>query len=65
MYVKDFDVFVTMMLLEDSPVVLSLGLPCKEMGHSYHLGYGAKIENHMPLVADSKELRFPDVPEKA
>ena len=34
-YVIDSDVFVTMMLLEDSPAVLSLGLLCEEMGHCY------------------------------
>ena len=34
-YVDDFDVFATMMLLEHSPAVLSLGLLCEEMGCSY------------------------------
>ena len=34
-YVDDLDVFVTMMLLEDSAAVLSLGLLCEEMGYSH------------------------------
>ena len=34
MYVNDLDVSVTMMLLEDSPAVLSLGLFCEELGCS-------------------------------
>ena len=34
-YVNDLDVFVTMMLLEDSPAVLSLGLFCEQVGYSY------------------------------
>ena len=31
-YVNDLDVSVTVMLFEDSPAVLSLGLLCEEMG---------------------------------
>ena len=34
-HVHDMDVFVTMMLLEDSPAVISLGVECEEMGFSY------------------------------
>ena len=30
-YVNDLDVFVTVMLLEDSPSVLSLGLFCEDV----------------------------------
>ena len=33
-YVNDLDVVVTMMLLEDSPTVLSLGLVCEETSYS-------------------------------
>ena len=35
LYVNDLDVFVTMMLLENSPAVLSLGQLCEEMDYSY------------------------------
>ena len=31
-YINDLVVYVTVMLLEDSPAVLSLGLLCEEMG---------------------------------
>ena len=34
LYVNDLDVFVAMMLLEDSPAVLSSGLLCEDMGFS-------------------------------
>ena len=34
-YVNDLDVVVTMMLLEDSPAVVSLGLLCEEMVYSF------------------------------
>ena len=34
-YVKELDTFVTVQLLEDSPVVLHLGKLCDENGYSY------------------------------
>ena len=40
-YVNDLDVFVTMMLLEDSPAVQSLGLFFAEVGYSF-----ADVEQH-------------------
>ena len=40
-YVNDLDVFDIMMLLEDSPAVPSLGLPCGEICH-----YGKRESLH-------------------
>ena len=34
-YVKEFDIFLTMRVLEDTPAVLSLGKLCDEHGYSY------------------------------
>ena len=39
-YVKYLDVFVTMVLLEDSPAVLCLGLSCEEMSYAYQCEIG-------------------------
>ena len=36
MYVRELDLFVTVMLLEDTPAVLSLGNLCQEFGYNYH-----------------------------
>ena len=35
-YVKEFDLFVTVMLLEGTPAVLSLGKLCDDHGNTYH-----------------------------
>ena len=63
MYVKELDLFVTVMLLEDTPAVLSLGILCEDHGYSYHwticqkphlIKNGKKIEcntaNYVPIV---------------
>ena len=68
MYTDDMDVFVTMIVFEDSPAVLSLGFLCAEMGYSYEWRKGecpslvkngriirCKLENHVPIVAVSEE----------
>ena len=34
-YVREFDIFLTMKVLEDTPAVLSLGKLCDEHGYSY------------------------------
>ena len=39
-YVDDVDVFVTVMLLEDSPAVISLGFLCEGMGYSHEWKQG-------------------------
>ena len=35
-YIKELDLFVTVMLVEDTPAVLSLGKLCEDHGSSYH-----------------------------
>ena len=35
-YVKELDSFVTMMLVEETPAVLSLGKLCEDHGYTYH-----------------------------
>ena len=39
-YVKQLDLFVTVMLLQEFPAVLSLGKLCEEHGYTYHLTSG-------------------------
>ena len=41
-YAKELDLFVTVMLLQDTPAVLSLGKLCEDHGHSYHWAGGQK-----------------------
>ena len=36
LYVKELDLFVTVMLLEETPAVLSLGKLCEDHGYIYH-----------------------------
>ena len=73
-YVSDLDVCVTMMLLEDSPVVLSLGNMCEDMGYSYEwtkgespslIKYNKIVRCRCQIVAVPKESRKPDVLAKA
>ena len=62
-YVREFDSFVTAMLLEDTPAVLSLGKLCEDYGYNYHwtscqkphlIKNGRKIDcntaNYVPIV---------------
>ena len=62
-YVRELDLFVTVMLLEKTPAVLSLGKLCEEYGYSYHWTSGRKphhiingkkmhcdTSNHVPFV---------------
>ena len=35
-YVEEVDLFVKVMLLEETPAVLSLGKLCKDHGYTYH-----------------------------
>ena len=62
-YVREYDLFVTVMLLENTPAVLSLGKLCEEFGYSYHWTSGQKphlikhgktihcdTSNHVPFV---------------
>ena len=41
-YVKELDLFVTVMLLEEIPAVLSLGKLCEDRGYTYHWTSGQK-----------------------
>ena len=41
-YVKELDLFVTVMLLEETPAVLSLGKLCEDHGCTYHWTSGQK-----------------------
>ena len=41
-YVKELDFFVTVMLFEDTPAVLSHGKLCEDHGYSYHWTSGQK-----------------------
>ena len=62
-YVKELDLFVTVMLLEETPAVLSLGKLCEDHGYTYHWTSGQKphltqngkrincnISNYVPFV---------------
>ena len=62
-YVKEFDIFLTMKVLENTPAVLSLGKLCDENGYSYEWSNGQKphlikngiripciTENFVPIV---------------
>ena len=41
-YVKQLDLFVKVMLLQETPAVLSLGKLCDEHGYTYHWTSGQK-----------------------
>ena len=41
-YVRELDLFLKVMLLENTPAVLSLGKLCEEFGYSYHWTSGQK-----------------------
>ena len=41
-YIKELDLFVTVMLLEETPTVLSLGKLCEDHGYIYHWTGGQK-----------------------
>ena len=62
-YVRELDLFVTVMLLEETPAVLSLGKLCEDHGKTYHWTSGQKphltekgrrincnISNYLPFV---------------
>ena len=62
-YVKEFDLFVTVMLLEQTPAVLSLGKLCEDHGYTYHWTTGqtphlskkgkridGNVSNYVPFI---------------
>ena len=44
-YVKELDLFVTVMLLDETPAVLSLGKLCEDHGYTYH--WISAVRNHI------------------
>ena len=50
-YVKELDLFVAVMLLEDTRAVLSLGKLCEDHGYSYHWTSGQKPQ----LIKDGRK----------
>ena len=76
--VKDLHLFVTVQLLDDTPLVVSLGQPFEDHGYSYEWIEGQKpnlvkngrkflcrTENHVPLVVPgvSSSVRHRDRPD--
>ena len=45
-YVKKLDLFVTAMLLEETPAVLSFGKLCEDHGYTYHWTSGQNHNSH-------------------
>ena len=55
-YVRELDLFVPVMLLENTPAVLSHGKLCEEFGYSYHWTSGQKphlIKNGKKIHCDT------------
>ena len=56
-YVKEFDIFLTMRVLENTPAVLSLGKLCDENGYSYEWINGQKphlIEDGIRIICNTE-----------
>ena len=56
-YVRGLDLFVTAMLLEDTPAVLPLGKLCEDHGYKFHWTSGQKphpIENGRKIIATQR-----------
>ena len=59
-YVRELDLFVTEMLLEDSPAVHSLGKLCEDHGYNYHRTSGQKphlIKNGRKIECNTANYR--------
>ena len=59
-YVRELDLFVTVMLLEDTPAVLSLGKLCEDHGYNYRWTRGQKphlIKKRLEDRLQHNELR--------
>ena len=48
-HVKELDLFVTVMLLEKTHAVLSLGKPCEDHGEYFPLDQRSKTTSHQKL----------------
>ena len=58
-YVKEFDIFLTLKVLENTPAVLSLGKLCDENGYSYEWINGQKphlIENGIRILCNTENF---------
>ena len=58
-YVKEWDVFLTMKVLENTPAVLSLGELCDENGYSYEWIHGQKphlIKNGIRIIWNTENF---------
>ena len=58
-YVKELDIFLTMIVLENTPAVLSLGKLCDEQGYSYEWINGQKphlIENGIRMQCNTENF---------
>ena len=58
-YVKEFDIFLTMKVLENTPAVLSLGKLCDENGYSYEWINGQKshlIKNGIRILCNTENF---------
>ena len=53
MHVKEFDLFVTVKLLEDTPAVLSQRKLCEDHGYTYHFTSGQKPQ----LIKDGRRIK--------
>ena len=51
-YVRELDLFVTVMLLQDTPAVLSLGTLCDDHWYTYHWTSGQKPQPHQKWRTD-------------
>ena len=58
-YVKEFDIFLTMKVLENTPALLSLGKLCDENGYSYEWINGQKphlIKNGIRIICNTENF---------
>ena len=58
-YVKEFDIFLTMKVLENTPAVLSVGKLCDENGYSYEWIIGQKphlIKNGIRIICNTENF---------
>ena len=65
-YVKELDIFLTMKVLENTPVVLSLGKLCDEKGYSYEWINGQKphlIKNGIRIPCNTENFVLIVVPD--
>ena len=53
-YVRELDSYVTVMLLDDTPAVLSLGTLCEDHGYNYHW---TNVKNHISPQKQKNQLQ--------